>query len=167
MKDHTGTFVKQVLDPGTWETKARHLLAAAALFESKIDEFWSDVRAGEGWKDEFVAVFFMLSAFALENLVKARIVRINRDTMEKDLRSEPSLPGVLKGHDLYKLFCLAGRTALADEEKSLLERLSNSAVWYARYPSPVRASGLGQKPHWYSSNDLPDIKRLLREFGGG
>jgi len=84
---HTDRFIELVLDPATWEEKACHLLEAAALFEAKLGQFWQGVRSGTGWHDEFVAIYFMLSAFAIENLLKARLVRAHRPELESQLRS--------------------------------------------------------------------------------
>jgi hypothetical protein len=119
-------------------------------------------------------VYFMLCAYALENLMKAELV-------EKDIsaRKVPltvsKLPSHLSGHDLVKLAKCCGRDGLAEEYASILKRLSRSAVWYGRYPAPLTATALkstdvspsGQPIILteYSSNDRSDVTYLLKQFG--
>lgn len=174
--DHSKNFRAAVLDPEAWKSSARALIQAAEVLEPKIDEFWQGVRTGRSWNDGGVAVYFMLCSFALENLLKARIVERRRSDLARALVPRSILPKVLKEHDLYKLTREAGLDALAAEEESLLHRLTRSAVWYGRYPVPVTAPGLSslrKSEHkdfeisltQYSSADRDDIKRLLREAG--
>jgi hypothetical protein len=168
-------FRATVLDPETWKSSARTLIEAAVLLESKIDEYWQDVRTGS-WNDGAVAVYFMLSSFALENLLKSRIVEKRQSNLADALGSGSKLPNELKQHDLYKLMCEAGLNDLAAEEESLLHRLTRSAVWYGRYPVPVNApklSSFRKSEHedfqisltQNLSADRDDIKRLLRYLG--
>ncbi len=169
---HSEKFQAMLLDPQTWKSSARALIEAAVLLEPKIDEFWQNVRTGS-WNDGAVAVYFMLSSFALENLLKARIVEKRRSALADALGSSSKLPGILKTHDLYKLMRDAGLDEVAKEEESLLYRLTESAKWYGRYPVPIDAPKLRpfQKSahedfeislRGYSSSDRDDIKRLLR-----
>jgi len=44
--DHSEKFQAMVLDPETWKSSARALIEAGVLLESKIDEFWRDIRTG-------------------------------------------------------------------------------------------------------------------------
>jgi hypothetical protein len=174
--DHHETFQTTVLDPEAWKSSARALIDASAALEPKIDEFWQAVKTTSSWPDGAVAVYFMLCSFALENLLKSRIVERRRFEFADSLRSTSKLPEELKGHDLYKLMCAADLKDLAAEEESLLRRLTRSAEWYGRYPVPVSAPKLDpfQKSKHddfqisltqYSSDDRNDIKRLLRELG--
>jgi len=173
---HSKKFRAALLDPEAWHSSAHALIEAAELLEPKIDEFWQGVRTGRSWSDGGVAVYFMLCSFALENLLKARIVEKRRSEFARALGSGATLPKVLKEHDLYRLTREAGLDALAAQEESLLHRLTRSAVWYGRYPVPVTAAGLSnfrRSEHkafdisltQYSSGDRDDIKRLLREVG--
>lgn len=169
-------FQDTVLDPKAWKRSALALIEAAALLEPSVERFWQDVRTGASWNDEGVAIYFMLSSFALENLLKARLVEQQQPEIKKALTSGSGLPGMLKNHDLYKLTCMVGLKELAAEEEVLLKRLTRSAVWYGRYPVPVTAQGLAtlqNSPHknfpisltQYTSSDRNDIKRLFREIG--
>lgn len=175
-RDQSDKFRLVALDPEAWRNTAGALIEAAKLLEPKIDEFWQGVRTGGSWDDGGVAVCFMLYSFALENLLKAKIVEQRRSEFAATLAPGSSLPRVLKEHDLYKLAREAGLDALAVEEEALLHRLTRSAVWYGRYPVPVTAPGLKrfrQSKHkdfeisltQYSSADRDDIRRLLGEAG--
>jgi hypothetical protein len=166
-----------VLDGDAWRESAAALLAAAATVEPEPRAFAEALRTGRVWGDGQVGVYFMLCSFALENLLKARIVAKKRSHLAAELKRRASLPKMLKEHDLYKLTREAGLAALAAEEEVLLHRLSRSAVWFGRYPVPVTASGLNAfRPSehkdfnmsltQYTTADLDDIKRLLREVGG-
>jgi hypothetical protein len=175
-RDHSKRFTAVVLDPEAWKSSARALVEAAELLEPKINEFWQGVRTETSWNDGGVAVYFMLCSFALENLLKARIVEKRRSELAHALRSCPTLPNELKEHNLYRLMRKAGLDVLAAEEESLLHRLSRSAVWYGRYPVPVTGAALAsfrKSEHkdfeiilnQYSSADCHDIKRMLRDVG--
>jgi hypothetical protein len=93
-------FQAIVLDPEAWRASARALIEAASLLEPKVDEFWRGVRTGTSWNDESVAVHFMLSAFALKNLLKARLVERRHLKLKAALESGSTLPNMLKDHDL-------------------------------------------------------------------
>jgi hypothetical protein len=175
-RDYSKQFQAMVLDPEAWRGSARALIEATAMLEPKIDEFWRGVKLRRSWNDGGVAVYFMLCSFALENLLKARLIERRQPELEAALASGSNLPKMLKEHDLYRLTCEAGLNALAAEEESLLHRLTRSAVWYGRYPVPVAAPGLDtfrKSPHkdfqisltQYTSADRDDIKRLFRKLG--
>ncbi len=169
-------FPDTVLDPEAWKRSARALIEAATLLEPSVEKFWTDVNTGAGWNDEGVAIYFMLCSFALENLLKARLVEQQQSNIRKAFTCGSGLPRILKDHDLYRLTCKVGLNALAAEEETLLHRLTRSAVWYGRYPVPVTAQGLAtlqNSPHknfpisltQYTSSDRNDIKRLFQELG--
>lgn len=162
-----------VYDPKTWRQLARELADAAEAMETKLEDFWKGVRRRE-WNDAQVAVYFMLCAYALENLIKAKLVEkeISTNGVPSDVQK---LPKNLKGHDLVDLTIRCGRRPLAEEYASILKRLSRSSVWYGRYPVPVSADSLNSIDSSpsdepvsltaYSSNDRNEIKKLFHEFG--
>jgi hypothetical protein len=176
-------FKQSLLDPDAWEQTAQHLFCAAALLEPKIDEFWNRRRSGVGgssswrsWDDEFVAIYFMLRTYAIENLLKAKIIQKKRVQLEAKLQSSKVLPKQLRQHDLYQLALDAGLGALAKEEEALLRRLTRSSVWYGRYPVPLTDEGLNpmydSQNHdftlsltQYASTDRTNIRRIAKELG--
>jgi len=152
-------FLERALDPKAWEDTASQLLEAAKLLEPKLDEFWSGAThhawsdSWRGWADEFVAIYFMLSAYAIENLMKARIVRSGRAQLAEEFQRRCRLPSVLKTHDLCKLAICSGNVGLAEGYEDILKRLTRSATWYGRYPVPLAPRGL--EPFSRSSDGSP------------
>ena len=126
-----------------------------------------------GWADEFVAIYFMLSAFAIENFLKACIIRAQRDRFRVEVESTRRLPNDLNTHDLRDLALRAGKPDLASGYADILARLSRSAEWYGRYPTPTKAQGLHPFAESsdgellslssYSSSDLEESKRVIAE----
>lgn len=179
---NTELYIDRLLTPEAWKQTAQQLLAAAALIEPKIDEFWqrrnppsATQSSWRPWDDEFVAIYFMLCAYAIENLLKARIIQKEPATIRADFAARQKLPQVLLGHDLYELTVKAGFHKLAVEEESLLRRLSRCSVWYGRYPLPLNPESL-QSTHptenydfdisltAYTSDDPRDIERIVNEI---
>lgn len=160
-----------VFDPETWRRLACELVHAAEAMEAKIQEFWEGVHHGK-WNDAQVAIYFMLCAYALENLIKAKIVE-NKISTEGVPTNVQELPKDLKCHDLIVLLKRCRRESLAEEYASILKRLSRSSIWYGRYPVPLAAGSmepvesLGEPVSLtaYSSNDRHEIKKLFSEFG--
>jgi len=163
-------------DPGAWRKIARELMKAASLLEPAIAKFWEAQKASAPSDGGQIAVHFMLSAYALENLMKARLVElaVANGSLSPTLSR---LPREIQGHDLIELAKSCGESALADEYSSILKRLSRAAVWYGRYPVPilpndiisttVLPSGELVSLTEYSSNDLHEIFHLLNEFALG
>jgi hypothetical protein len=175
-------FRARLLDPEAWKQTARQLIEAAALLEPKIDEFWGHLRTHPAsvsswcpWNDEFIAIYFMLCAYAIENLLKAQIIRKKQAEIRTQFKAKPVLPKVLRDHDLYKLAIRAGFRVLAKEEEMLLHRLSRCSLWYGRYPVPLIPAAL-QKGYvsknydfdisltQYTSKDRKNIQRIIREL---
>lgn len=131
-----------------WITKADDLLASAALLEPEVRKVWKNLREYHAQKvhktsdkvslipDRHIAIYLMLVAFAVENLLKASVVRDKKLEYEREFERSGSLPKELKSHDLTDLARRAGlRFDIAEED--LLRRLSRSAMWFGRYPVPL------------------------------
>jgi len=175
-------FTARLFDSTAWKQSAYQLLEAAKLLEPKVDEFWvvlrtrpADSSSWRPWDDEFVAIYFTLCSYAIENLLKSHIVRKKRPQLEAALTSHSGLPKLLKEHNLYKLAVEAGFKALAKEEEMLLRRLTRSALWYGRYPVPVTPGNLCRSHPSdnydfkisltaYTSGDRDNIRRIVKEF---
>jgi hypothetical protein len=174
-------FRDRVLDAKAWDDTAIGLLEAARQLEPKVREFWTHPGSPRpwsdswrGWADEFVAVYFMLSAFAIENFLKARIIRANHNRFRAEVDARRRLPAALRSHDLSRLAEQAGKPGLASGYAHILKRLTRSATWYGRYPAPTKPQGLdrfAESPDRepilltsYSSDDLAEIARVLAEL---
>ena len=175
-------YFERALDPKSWRDSAQQLMNAAALLEPKLAEFWATAREGavpasswRPWDDEFIATYFMLAAFAIENALKARLVERRLEDFRREISSTGKLPSDLKSHRLYELCVSADLKALADEEEALLRRLERSAVWYGRYPIPINSADLKTQVEaksrdgqisltMYSSSDRKWIRRILTKL---
>ncbi len=118
-----------------WFTKARELLYAASLLERAIAARFPNPPSVHG-------SYFMLVAYAIENLCKGQLLRDRseelRATVAKQIKErEPvKLPEWLKTH---KLLALARSVGLAPSfaEEDLLKRLTFNSEWFGRYPLPT------------------------------
>lgn len=172
-------FRERVLSVDAWVSSAKALIDSANLLEPEVASSWrsSHERTPGRWKplnDELLAVFFMLNAFAIENLLKARLVSLEREAIERELAETGSFPRLLRDHDLYRLACRAGVEPLAIQYELLVHRLTRSAIWYGRYPVPITPAGLEyglESPNlapfqaglWgYSGDDIPKLRELVR-----
>jgi hypothetical protein len=164
-------YSEEVLRTELWISKADNLLSAATLLETRIDDFWDAVRRGETPRGNFgdaYGPYFMLIAFAVENLCKAALIHRRFGELKKaPLRR---LPKFLVGHDLLRLIKAMGLSITLAEE-DLLVRLSRCAVWLGRYPVPigfdaVRGSqefsdGKTRFTAYFVKDDVDDLKRLV------
>lgn len=175
-------YFERALDPESWRQSAHQLMEAAALIEPKLAEFWAKAKdaavpasSWRPWDDEFLATYFMLASFAVENALKARLVELNLEDYQRQIKSTRKLPRELTGHNLYELCVAADLQTLANEEEDLLRRLERSAVWYGRYPIPIRSADLNTQIEaksrdgkisltMYTSSDPDWIRRILTEL---
>lgn len=116
----------------------------------------------------------MLSAFAVENILKAFIVRGKREEWLKTGSAKNHVPRELRTHDLFTLSKVAGTEATAHAyREELLRRMSRSAVWYGRYPVPMlpihlgpeTLSNLEKRDLGYTTGaDVDEIRCLVRDL---
>lgn len=131
-------YADSILNSASWVESARDLVRslfylrgpAIGFFEAAAD---IDAVCGLPKDKDIHGVYLMISAYAIENLLKALIVRDARPALNE---SAPRLPKVVTGHDLNKLADTA-KIATTDAGKELLARLSHHAVWAGRYPAPM------------------------------
>jgi hypothetical protein len=145
-------YSEDLLDWVQWENKADELLQAAKLLEPYVREFWNittiDFKEGK-YSDPLKtprippynpqSIYFMLVAYALENLIKVIILRQRQNELRGRLISK--LPEMVKCHNLRHLFKEANIPVTVSEE-DLLHRLYLQSTWKGRYPVPVEASAL-------------------------
>jgi hypothetical protein len=141
-------FSENLLEPRSWVAKADELWQAAEILRVTLEPRWQKTRDDPSWRYGggnaplgLNAVRLMLCAYALENLLKAVLVTSLSPEERKQVESDGSLPGRLGSHDLNSLVSMAGLTVTADETAQL-ERLSEAAVAFGRYPLPKKATQL-------------------------
>lgn len=77
-------------------------------------------------------VYSMLIAFTIENLAKGILIAQHAELV----MPSGAIAAPIKSHDLSKL-CTNALGNISDEEKDVLDVLSDFAVWRGRYPIPL------------------------------
>jgi len=146
-------YSERLSDWKQWENQADELLKAAKLLEPHVREYWSmvttDFKEGR-YSDPLKSprtppfnpqsAYSMLVAYALENLLKAIIIRHHQNDLRGRLfRKLPDV--VVKTHNLKDLAKKANIPTTLEEE-DLLVRLSRVSTWAGRYPIPIEDTHL-------------------------
>jgi hypothetical protein len=138
-KNSLEIFNERLKNSHLWFSKAEELIFVANILKNKINSLWREVleRKGEIFVDSSVVaiqeIYFMLTAFAIENFCKGIIV--NQKEKEWEPKRFDKIPDILNNHDLLRLIKYAKLGIdLVDEE--ILEKLSRYAIWNARYHLP-------------------------------
>ena len=175
---HLSNYESAVFGMFSWRTAAKKLFMSAKVLEPHVLEMWESYRAaskgdGELKPDYHQGVYFMLIAYAIENILKAMIVRRFNYELKKSFRENKKFPSLLKDHDLMAL-CKTAGVSVNLEEEDLLRRLDRSSVWYGRYPAPLdykELSGVEQFTNgdeysvsWFGGNDVEKINALFKEL---
>jgi hypothetical protein len=148
----TVDYSQRVSDWELWVNKADELIRAAKLLEQHVRESWSIItkdfedgrytdphKSPRKYPPNPQSTYFMLAAFALENLLKSIVIR-NREK-EYHNRLFRRLPGDIQTHDLWHLSQKVKLNATLEEE-DLLRRLSRQSIWAGRYPIPIEDTHL-------------------------
>ena len=180
-----GQYLERLLNWKLWIEKAEELLAAARALEPHVRSLWDVIganfkegRYSEGGEDphqlpqNLQGVYFMVVAYALENLFKAMIIWEHQDTLHNQvLGTGGKLPVIAKDHDLIRL---AKKTHFVIDvgDEDLLTRLYWNSVWAGRYPLPVDCGGLknvkvysdgkGYLTAYFSPNDIDRLDALVQ-----
>lgn len=169
-------FEKVGREPDMWHTSAYGLKHAADAVLAKIKADMTALASGKPSAKHFrklpvVYAYMLLAGLAIENLIKG--LSIKKDSA---LIDNGKLDQSLGKHDLLALARKAG-VRLTEEERSLVERLTEYVIWAGRYPIPKRsdsyllrgAGGSGSAPTVYWTRNDPVLinrlyKRLTKKF---
>ena len=171
-------FKAKNLDKNIWLDKAKDLLDAASLLEKEVLKVWDAMRKSYNngsrgkLRTGYFATYYMLLAYAIENILKAKIVSIKCLEFKEKIDDSGRLPEELKSHDLYDL---AKRLdiSLNLKEESYLKRLSRSAVWTGRYPAPIKFEDLMGREYsdgeiheesFFTRGEIKEIKKLINKL---
>jgi hypothetical protein len=110
--------------------------------------------------DHFQGPYFLLLAFATENLLKAAAIARNGSQWKGDFLKSNKFPRELQNHDLVELATLIG-LSYSVEEEDLLRRLTRSAIWFGRYPAPLNYAKMSGKTKFSDGNEY-----MVSWFGG-
>jgi hypothetical protein len=142
---HRSNFESAAFSEFQWIQKAKSLYEAAKKLEAEVVSIWENRQAHAKdvsvrlTADHYHGPYFMLIAFAVENLLKAAAVASNREKYRSEFRRSKDFPKELKSHNLVTLAKLVALSFDAEDE-DLLRRLTRCAVWYGRYPIPLKYS---------------------------
>ena len=169
---HRSNFENAAFSELQWIRKAKSLYEAAKKLEAEVVSIWENRQAHAKdvsvrlTADHYQGPYFMLIAFAVENLLKAAAVASSREKYRSQFRRSKRFPKELKKHDLVKLAELVALSFNAEDE-DLLRRLTRSAVWYGRYPIPLNYAKMSGDEQFTDGNEYlvswfgeDDIHRL-------
>ncbi len=181
---HQSNFESAAFSSAMWLQKGIDLFESAKLLEPKIQELWGYWRSQSEGKpaahvpDHFLGTYFMLMSFCVENFLKAALIQAHgsqykwdfKSCVERGEKSGKCFPSELKTHDLFDLSVKA-RLSLWEGEEDLLRRLSRSAEWAGRYPSPLRyeemsgaekfSDGEDYSLSWFGGRDVEKLNNLI------
>lgn len=162
-------FIRGLNKHDSWVQTANDLILAMNIIRIPLIEFWKSlIETPNNVKREYFVhgVYLMLSAYAIENLFKAIIVK-TKNWPDENLTK--SIPQELKTHDLIKLAELSGLN-FTDRGKELLMRQSEYAIWAARYPAPIKRdfllpqqlpTGIKNTLLYWQGSDVRDIDIII------
>jgi len=169
---HRSNFEQAAFWDVNWIRKAKDLFESAKKLEPELIRVWESYRArAKDFKtplapDYYQGTYFMLLAFAVENLLKATAVARNSIKYREEFRKTLRFPEELKSHDLLKLSELA-QLSFNTKEEELLRRLTRSAVWFGRYPAPLHYTKMSGSEQFHDGNEYSlswfgetDVSRL-------
>jgi len=136
--DRRTAYANEVLNPKLWIASAEDLFATARLIEPELRLRWRSIaeRSKRAQPITIHAVYILLIGFAVENLLKSRIVKFDRKAWRRKILESGKLPEEFKGnHDLLRLARRA-RLRLRREDEETMRRLTRFTRWAGRYPVP-------------------------------
>ena len=169
---HRSNYERAAFWDINWISTARHLYECAKTLEPEVAAVWESYRAKSHdmslplKPDHYQGVYFMLLAFAVENLLKAAAVTQRSHEYRDAFRATKKFPKELQKHDLIKLAQLV-ELQFDEREEDLLRRLTRSAVWFGRYPAPLDYSAMSGTEKFLDDNEYAvswfggkDVERL-------
>ena len=161
-------YQQKISSEKIWRNQAAELICAAKVLEPVLLERFK-IRSNEFHQNpdraptaEFphgmLNVYRMLMAYALENLLKAKWIKLNIRGKNRQILKIEQLPKEINGHDLVKLGKQV-HLCFTDEDEELLHSLTLYSTWAGRYPVPKEFQNL--RPRWHSSSEIQSIKRLI------
>lgn len=161
-------------EPKAWIHVARNIVHGMDCLRPVVVDFWKEVADsvlknspnGLNVQKTIHGVYLMLASYALENLLKALLIK------KRSFGPESFSAGLPKEIDTHNLEELANSVGIevGDSEKELLKRLSAYAYWAGRYPAPVNekyirpvemTNTVTNVPTYWRGRDLRSIEELL------
>lgn len=179
-KVYVPQYIDQALKSESWLSNSEQLIKTAREFEKDLDILWG-APANYSKRTEnqpalgFIqGIYFMLIAYAIENICKAAIIKTNRIKLESEIVKTKKLPKSLNTHNLVKLVREKVGLDISVNDEELLMRLERNAVWASRYPVPLSCEDInatkrlsnGQKSFlsYFHRDDIKRIKQLFNKI---
>jgi len=170
-------FSERLNNVALWVSKAKELIFSADCLKPEIKSQWGKVaiqndEVVNGSKNPWIqGIYFMLIAYAIENLCKVILIHRKKEEWKNRLLSK--VPKDIKGHDLLKL-TKDIKMHLNISEQKLLARVTRNSIWDARYPLPLEAdhmrtsekllNGQNSFSAYLGPNDISEIENFLKRL---
>jgi hypothetical protein len=152
-------YARSVASFQSWQRTSAHLFHAATRIEAEVLSSWNAYFAPKPYKSfeqrredvmgmQLHDTYLMLVGYALENLLKAAIVKSDTRKIFDQTIARGVLPKELNQHKLHELSLLA-KVRLSSEQRETIERVSVNVVWAGRYPVPTKAEVEQPVPQTY------------------
>ncbi|MBI5025565.1 MAG: hypothetical protein HZC12_02320 [Nitrospirae bacterium] len=126
---HLPLYIEKVLCAESWIINSQELFKTASEFENDLKILWGPP-ANYSTRNEnqpslsFVqGIYFMLMSYAIENMCKAVIIKMNKSKLENEIIKNKKLPNSLKTHNLINLVKDKLGIDISADEEELLMRL--------------------------------------------
>jgi hypothetical protein len=165
-------YFEKCSNPEEWRSLAESLRAAASRLESKVSRLLQMWSQGELSPESCALhkeahIYFMLWAFAIENLMKAILVKKWNPQWGEGPELE-TLPSRLKSHNLTQIAEKLKLNFLLRDYSDVFLKLQECLIWYGRYPVPLKATDYDRESAGYmsgfSSSHLRDLECMYREL---
>jgi hypothetical protein len=174
---HLPRFIEQVLCAESWIVNSQQLLKTASEFEKDLNILWGPTSNYKKRNENqpslgFVqGIYFMLIAYAIENMCKAVIINKNKSKLKSEITKKKKLPDSLNTHNLVNLVRDKLEMKISEDEEELLMRLERNAIWAARYPVPISCKDINANKRlstgqnmflsYFHCDDIKRIKKLI------
>lgn len=177
---HRRNYESAVLNWQGWWKHSDDLLRSARLLRPRAIAAWESLKAHSKdraveWRlDHYTGPYLMLTAYAVENLLKGALVLRDKGQIRADPEfvSHGKLPKALKSHTLVQLAADLDLN-LDKRAKEALLRLERSAVWAGRYPvalnyqqgkNATTYQGTAFNIGYRTSSDFAYLEQLVRDI---
>ena len=179
-------YLDQLLNPRRWVEIANEMIEATNILEPQLRKFWivatKNVQLEKLGKSDEHSInpppnlhgpYFILTSYAIENLLKALIIRDRRDEIRSQFFQTGSLPRLINGHNLLRLSREA-KIKMDVYEEDVLTRLSRQSKWKGRYPVPVElaemrniakySDGKSYFMDYYKLEDINLLNKIVKKL---
>ncbi len=153
-------FAQKAADYKMWARSAYRLLLSAKQIENKKLKLSKYNHRLSFYLED---IYFMLCGFAIENLLKAAIVKSNPQHIRDEAIRDKKLPKILNGHRL-NILAQKASISFSVEQIELLQRIEDILVWAGRYPLPLKPE-LDQPELWTTAHNTSLLRIMdLSDF---